>query len=134
MHYGLDHLNAKRQAQNSVWLNDFCDALVYDAVMAEPMHDWYLREWLRTLGKKQADIARDLDWNKARVSLMIRGEQQYTRDAINEIAAYLSVKPHELLMHPDDAMTLRRLRADMLRLAHSADSEAESKSLKKSFV
>lgn len=85
--------------------------------MTPPFHDWYLKEWLATLRKKQADVARDLDWNKARVSLMIRGEQQYTRDAINELAAYLNIKPHELLMHPDDAMALRRLREDAIKIA-----------------
>lgn len=90
--------------------------------MAAPQHDWYLKDWLRTLRKKQADIVRDLDWNKARVSLMIRGEQQYTRDAVNELAAYLSVHPYELLMHPDDAMRLRRLRDDAITLAHRAES------------
>ncbi len=95
--------------------------------MTAPRHDWFLREWLRTLGKRQADIVKDLDWNKSKVSLMIRGEQQYTRETVNELADYLSLRPHELLMHPDDAMALRRLRADMLRLAHSIeDAEPES--------
>lgn len=88
--------------------------------MAAPGHDWYLKEWLRTLQKKQADITRDLDWNKARVSLMLRGEQQYTRDAINELATYLQIAPYELLMHPEDAMALRRLRADALRVAENS--------------
>lgn len=76
----------------------------------QPGHDWYLQEWLDTLGKKQADIVRDLDWNKAKVSLMIRGKQPYDRDSLNELAAYLNLKPHELLMHPSDAMALRRMR------------------------
>ena len=92
--------------------------------MASPRHDWYLREWFKTLGKRQADVARDLDWNKARVSLMLRGEQQYTRDAVNELSAYLSLHPYELLMHPDEAMRLRRLREDAIRIAH--DSEAQT--------
>lgn len=86
-----------------------------------PMHDWYLKDWLKTLGKKQADIVRDLEWNKARVSLMIRGDQQYTRDAINELAAYLNLKPHELLMHPHDAMALRKLQSTAIEIAHSVD-------------
>ena len=86
-----------------------------------PMHDWYLKEWLSTLGKKQADIVRDLDWNKARVSLMIRGDQQYNRDAINELAAYLNLKPHELLMHPQDAMALRRFQSTAVEIAHAVD-------------
>lgn len=76
-----------------------------------PGHDWYLKEWLATLGKKQADIVRDLDWNKARVSLMLRGKQPYDRDSLNELAAYLNIQPHELLMHPDDARAFWRLKA-----------------------
>ncbi|MBY8333151.1 hypothetical protein [Qipengyuania pacifica] len=98
--------------------------------MAAPGHDWYLKQWLRSLNKKQADIVRDLDWNKARVSLTASGKQAYTRDDINEIAEYLNLRPYELLMHPDDAMRLRQLRAEMLRLAHEAD-EAVGESVDK---
>jgi len=87
--------------------------------MSAPHHDWYLKEWLRTLHKKQADIVRDLDWNKARVSLMIRGEQPYTRDAINELSAYLHLTPYELLMHPDEAMALRQLRKEALKVVEA---------------
>jgi hypothetical protein len=54
-----------------------------------PGHDWYLKEWLATLGKKQP----------------------YDRDSLNELAAYLHLEPHELLMHPADAMALRQLKA-----------------------
>ncbi len=99
--------------------------------MPPPRHDWFLREWLRTLHKKQSDIVRDLDWNKARVSLMLRGEQPYTRDAVNELSAYLNLRPHELLMHPDDAMAIRRLKADMIRLAHEGEPVLDETSLKK---
>lgn len=86
--------------------------------MGKPRYDWYLKEWLRTLCKKQADIVKDLDWNKSRVSLMVRGIQPYERDSVNELAEYLNLRPHELLMHPDDAMAIRRLRAEIARLAH----------------
>lgn len=96
--------------------------------MAPPRHDWYLKQWLRVLGKTQADAARDLEWNKAKVSLTASGKQPYTRDDVNEMADYLQLRPYELLMHPDDAMALRRLRAEMLRLAH--DSEAEERKAK----
>jgi transcriptional regulator with XRE-family HTH domain len=94
-----------------------------------PKHDWYLKEWLTTLGKKQADVCRDLDWNKARISLMLRGVQPYDRDSLNELADYLSLRPHELLMHPSDAMALRALRAEALKIAHSSqgDDDAELK-------
>lgn len=53
---------------------------------------------------------------------MISGKQQYTRDAVNELATYLNLRPFELLMHPDDAMAMRRLRAEMIRLAHEQKS------------
>ena len=76
---------------------------------AAPQHDWFLKEWLKTLGKKQADIVRDLDWNKAKISLMLRGEQPYTRDALNELADYLNLRPWELLMHPQDALAIRKM-------------------------
>jgi plasmid maintenance system antidote protein VapI len=91
--------------------------------MIASIHDWYLKEWLKTLGKKQADIVRDLEWNKARISLMIRGDQQYNRDAINELSAYLNLKPHELLMHPADAMALRKLQTTAIEIAHAADTD-----------
>lgn len=70
----------------------------------------------REMGKRQSDIVRDLDWNKARVSLMLRGEQPYNREAINEVAAYLNIQPYELLMRPEDAMALRGLRKEAFRV------------------
>lgn len=91
--------------------------------MAAPGHDWYLKEWMNTLNKRQADIVRDLDWNPARISLMLRGKQPYTRDAINELADYLHLKPYELLMHPQDAMALRRFRDDALRMVAESRDE-----------
>lgn len=78
--------------------------------MPKPAHDWHLAEWLATLRKRQADLVRDLDWNKAKASLMVNGKQQYTREEVNELAAYLNIQPFELLMHPEDAMAYRRLR------------------------
>lgn len=92
--------------------------------MGAPGHDWYLKEWLAVLGKKQADIVRDLDWNKAKVSLTASGKQPYSREDINELATYLSIQPYELLMHPEDAMRLRRLRSDVIKLAHDVEGES----------
>ncbi len=131
MPFGLDHLNEKGQAKSLDQRNAIRERERYGLLMPPPRHDWFLREWLRTLHKKQSDIVRDLDWNKARVSLMLRGEQPYTRDAVNELAAYLNLRPHELLMHPDDAMAIRRLKADMIRLAHEGDPAPEETPLKK---
>lgn len=103
--------------------NDYPQRTLYYARMAAPGHDWYLKQWLRTLGKKQADVAKDLEWNKAKVSLTASGKQPYTRDDVNEIADYLNLRPYELLMHPDDAMRMRQLRAEMMRLAHEAEDD-----------
>jgi hypothetical protein len=103
--------------------NAFGDGGAYPSRMADPRHDWFLKEWLATTGKKQADIVRDLDWNKAKVSLMLRGLQPYTREEVNELATYLNIRPHELLMDPEDAFRLRRLREDMIRLAHEQPPE-----------
>ena len=69
---------------------------------------------------------RDLDWNKAKVSLTASGKQPYTRAEINEIADYLHLRPYELLMHPDDAMRLCRLRDEMVRLAHESEDADET--------
>ena len=85
--------------------------------MKKPQHNWHLAQWAKTLGKRQSDIVRDLDWNKARVSLLFANKQQYTRDVVNDLANYLHIAPHELLMHPADAMAIRRLRAAMVTLA-----------------
>jgi transcriptional regulator with XRE-family HTH domain len=85
--------------------------------MAAPKHDWFLKEWLRYYGKKQADMAKALDWNKAKVSLTLHGKQPFDRDDLNAAADFLNIAPYELLMHPDDAMALRRLRQDVARIA-----------------
>ncbi len=116
------------QAPICAHLKDRRSLRLYDAGMAVPGHDWYLKEWMATLGKKQADIVSDLEWNPARISLMLRGKQQYTRDAVNELSAYLNLQPFELLMHPEDAMALRQLRATALRIAADSqkDDDAES--------
>lgn len=69
------------------------------------------------LGKHQKDLVKDLDWNKAKASLVMSCKQKYTRDEVNELASYLNIRPFELLLHPDDAMAIRRLREDVLRIA-----------------
>lgn len=128
---GLDDLNKGWQEKSLAGRDDFRGRLFYAPLMARPSHDWFLREWLAYYGKRQSDLVRDLDWNKARVSLMIRREQQYTRDAVNEVAEYLNIAPHELLMSPDDAMALRRLRADAIRIASGSAPDETSQPLKK---
>lgn len=109
-------------------LKDHIPRGLYHGRMANPGHDWFLKEWLATLGKRQADIVTDLDWNPARISLMLRGKQQYTRDSVNEMAAYLNLHPYELLMHPEDAMALRQLRSTALRIAAESQKDDDGHS------
>lgn len=104
--------------------NDFGWLPWYDPGMADPRHDWYLKQWLKSLGKIQEDVARDLGWNKAKVSLTANGKQPYTREEINEIAFYLNIEPFELLLPPERAMSLRQFRASaeqIVTLAHDSE-------------
>lgn len=82
-----------------------------------PAYDWYLAEWAAHFGKRQADFEKDLDWNKSKVSLMFNRTQRYHRDDVNQVADYLHLKPYELLMPPEEAMNLRRLKQTALRIA-----------------
>ena len=80
-------------------------------------HDWFLTAWAKTLGKRQTDFVNDLEWNRSKASLVWRGAQPYTRDMVNEVSTYLNIHPYELLMHPDDAMAIRRLRSSAKQIA-----------------
>lgn len=72
--------------------------------------DWFLTDWLKTLKVSQAELGRLTDYPKAKVSDLVTGKQRYNRDIMNDIANALNIKPSELLMHPADAMALRRMR------------------------
>lgn len=80
--------------------------------MAKVKHDWYLKEWLGTLEVSQADLCRSTGYPKAKVSELATGKSRYNRDNIATIADALHLRPHELLMHPKEAMALRQIRSD----------------------
>lgn len=88
-------------------------------------NDWFLREWVNALGIRQADLDRQTDWGRRKTSELMNGAQRYNRDSLNEAALALNIQPYEILMHPADAMALRRLRDTALRIA--ADNRAEFK-------
>lgn len=90
--------------------------------MAEPKHDWYLKEWIATLRTKQAAVIRETGYPKSKMSKLVNGSQPYDRDTVNEISTALRISPYELLMHPDDAMRIRRLRETAMSIA--ADTPA----------
>lgn len=78
--------------------------------------DWYLVEWMRYYDKSQADIIRATGWGKARVNDIVHGRTDYYRDILNELARFLNIHPYELLMPPDDAMAVRRMREGSLQM------------------
>lgn len=93
--------------------------------MAAPQHDWYFKQWLLHFEKIQAEVVKDLGWNKSKASLMFNDKQRYHRDDVNEIAAYLNIEPFELLLPPERAMALRQYRASaeqIVTLAHDAET------------
>jgi transcriptional regulator with XRE-family HTH domain len=88
---------------------------------------WYLREWMdvteafRGRGG-QARMMKETGWSKATMSQLYNGKQDYSPKIIREAATALNIAPYELLMRPETAMAIRRMRQDALRLV--ADSEA----------
>lgn len=83
----------------------------------QPGPDWHLAEWLQTLRVRQADVTRLTGWAPATVSDIYHGRTEYYRAIVNTLATVLNVQPFELLMHPDEAMALRRLKNDAMRIA-----------------
>lgn len=83
--------------------------------------NWYLREWMDTLGVRQADMVERAGWSKATASQLYTGKQDYSPKVVNEAAQALNVAPFELLMRPEQAMAFRRIREDAIRVV--ADSQ-----------
>jgi transcriptional regulator with XRE-family HTH domain len=98
--------------------------------------DWYLAQWMDTLHVTQADLCRATGFPKAKMSELVNGVSRYNRDVVNTLAKALHIRPHELLMHPDDANAIKRLRESAIRIAadntpETAPQEARSEKPKK---
>ena len=85
--------------------------------MAKPEPDWHLQAWMREKGKIQADLVRELGWDKAKASFLWNGKQPYRKDLVNQVAEWLDIEPFELLMPPSEAKALRQLRETALAIA-----------------
>lgn len=72
--------------------------------------DWHLQEWAKENGKIQADLVSELGMHKNAAHRIWHGRQPYRRDIVNLIAAWLGIRPYELLMPPQEAIALRGLR------------------------
>lgn len=78
---------------------------------------WYLREWFATVGLKQHDLVKRLDYQPNAAFRLWHGLQPARADHIADIAGLLQIEPWELLMHPEEAMKLRRMRATIAEAA-----------------
>lgn len=95
--------------------------------------NWYLREWMTMLHPKergrQAWMMGLTGWSKATMSQLYNNEQDYSPLKVNEAAKALNAEPWELLMPPERAMALRRIRStaeEIVTLAHDADDKRKT--------
>lgn len=91
--------------------------ICYNWQMAALTHDWYLREWIDALPITISDFRERTGWTHRIASQLVNRKIRWNRDHLSEAAFALHVEAFELLMHPDDAFALRRLRKDALRIA-----------------
>lgn len=107
-----DHLNIPSSADIQMVSTDLETACSHDLNMAPTeTHDWYLREWFATMGMKQRDLVTKLDYQPALAHALWHSIQRYRRDHIEQISALLNIQPYELLMPPEEAMAMRRLKS-----------------------
>lgn len=114
----LDFLNHESSSDVEISTNDRASAHAHIRHVDAP--DWYLKEWLAFLGKRQASLVNELGWDKARANHVYHGKQAYKRDLVNEVSQWLEIQPYELLMPPQEAVALRNLRASALQIAKGA--------------
>ncbi len=96
----------------------------HDMNMAAPDRPlWYLQEWFATQGRIQRDLITKLDWLPAKANKVWHGVQIAKLDEVAEIADLLNIAPWELLMAPDEAMKLRRLKSVIAEVAQPAPTQ-----------
>ena len=78
---------------------------------------WYLQEWFATQGKIQRTLITELGWLPGKAYKVWHGIQEPKPSEMHDIAAFLNIRPHELMMHPEDAMRIRRLEAAVREVA-----------------
>lgn len=86
-------------------------------MVTKPRFDWFIGDWLASKNMTQADLCRATGFPKAKVSELVNGISRYNRDVVNAVAKALHIYPYELLMHPDDANALKRLRETAMTIA-----------------
>lgn len=89
-------------------------------------HTWYLKEWATIHGKRQVDMIEALDIAKGTASTIWNG-QRYTQKLIDEVAAWLNVQPYELLLPPEEAIAIRRMRAAAADIMRTVEQPADQR-------
>ncbi len=81
---------------------------------------WFLKEWVAYADRKQSHLLSELNWHSETLNRLWYGRQPYRQDYVNQAAAWLGIQPYELLMPPEEAMALRRLRETARLIAATA--------------
>lgn len=102
----------------SLWRHNGFMAKSSQKTQRDFAHTWFIREWAEFAGFSQADAQKVLGWSKAKASDVWNG-QQYNQSIIDELFIHMKARPYELLMHPEEAMALRRIRDLSPRLVSS---------------
>lgn len=69
--------------------------------------------------ESQVDMMDRTGWSKAKMSQLYNDKQDFNSATLQEAATALNCAPHELLMHPDDAMRARRMVAGLQAAAET---------------
>jgi len=96
--------------------------------------NWFLKEWVdytfpQERGR-QAAMMKRTGWSRATMSQLYNNDQDHSPRRVNEAARALHAEPWELLMLPERAMALRKIRAsaeEIVHLAHDADEKSPIK-------
>lgn len=112
--------NVRTKLADSVFKSSYTANMARRGIPKGPIN-WYLKEWMDALGKKQADMVKLTGWSKATASQLYNGTQDYSPKVVNEAAQAFHCAPYELLMPYEEAMALRRVRGDAKRLVESGE-------------
>lgn len=78
---------------------------------------WHLRDWFAATDLKQRDLITKLDYASGTAFKLWHGFQAPTALQIQQVAELLNIEPFELLMHPEEAMRMRRLKQTIAEVA-----------------